>query len=82
MGDEWGEVDTRFSYCAVLCASILGPHILAMLNTSAAVSFIAQCKNFDGGFGAVPGGWECRVLILGCEQHLKDRHDDEAPFSV
>jgi geranylgeranyl transferase type-2 subunit beta len=56
MGDEWGEVDTRFSYCAILCASILGPRILAMLDTSAAVTFIAQCKNFDGGFGAVPGG--------------------------
>lgn len=23
-GDAWGEVDTRFSYCALLCLSILG----------------------------------------------------------
>jgi geranylgeranyl transferase type-2 subunit beta len=24
MGDEWGEVDTRFVYCALNCLSLLG----------------------------------------------------------
>ena len=23
-GDEWGEIDTRFTYCALSCLSILG----------------------------------------------------------
>lgn len=23
-GDQWGEVDTRFSYCALCCLSLLG----------------------------------------------------------
>lgn len=24
MGDKWGEVDTRFSYCAISCLTLLG----------------------------------------------------------
>lgn len=24
MGDKWGEVDTRFSYCGVSCLDLLG----------------------------------------------------------
>ena len=24
MGDEWGEVDNRFTFCAVACLSLLG----------------------------------------------------------
>ncbi len=52
-GDKWGEVDTRFSYCALSCLAILGR--LDAVDVTAAVSFIVSCKNFDGGFGCVPG---------------------------
>jgi len=68
MGDEWGEVDTRFSYCALSSLSLLG-----FLHTSddkdtkdqtcsspyidveKAALFVASCHNFDGGFGCIPG---------------------------
>lgn len=53
VGDRWGEVDTRFSYCALCCLAILGA--LEALDVAGAVRFIASCKNFDGGFGCVPG---------------------------
>jgi hypothetical protein len=52
-GDQWGEVDTRFSYCALSCLSLLGK--LQVINVPKAVEFILTCKNFDGGFGSVPG---------------------------
>jgi geranylgeranyl transferase type-2 subunit beta len=51
-GDEYGEVDTRFSYCAVSCASLLNG--LDHLDTKKAIEFIIKCQNFDGGFGSVP----------------------------
>ncbi len=53
-GDAWGEVDTRFSYCAVATAALLGR--LEAVDVPAAVSYLAACRNFDGGFGARPGG--------------------------
>ena len=52
-GDEWGEIDTRFSYCALLCQSILDR--MDGINVDQAVQFIVTCKNFDGGFGCTPG---------------------------
>lgn len=60
VGDEYGETDTRFTYCAVSCASLLGG--LDQLNTTAAISYLEACRNPDGyeqtydrGFGSVPG---------------------------
>lgn len=52
-GDAWGEIDTRFSYCAICCLSILGR--LDAIDVAAAVAFIDSCRNFDGGYGSVPG---------------------------
>jgi geranylgeranyl transferase type-2 subunit beta len=52
-GDEWGEVDTRFSYCALNCLSLLGR--LHQVDVPKAVEYLAACKNFDGGFGCTPG---------------------------
>ena len=56
-GDKWGEIDTRFSYCAMQCLALLGrlknPH--CFIDKDAAVNFVSSCQNFDGGFGAVPG---------------------------
>ena len=52
-GDRWGEIDTRFSYCALSCLSLLKR--LDAVNVPKAVEFIVRCRNFDGGFGSVPG---------------------------
>ena len=63
-GDEWGEVDTRFSYCAVACLSLLGA--LDRINVDAAVDFVASCRNFDGGFGSCPGGESHAGQVFTC----------------
>jgi len=52
-GDCWGEVDSRYSYCALQAAALLGA--LPALDLPAAVRYVRSCANFDGGFGAVPG---------------------------
>ena len=53
MGDSWGEVDTRFSYCALQAAALVG--VLRTLDLDAALRYIRSCRNFDGGYGSVPG---------------------------
>ncbi|KAF6140917.1 hypothetical protein GIB67_042330 [Kingdonia uniflora] len=55
-GDIWGEVDTRFSYIAVCCLSILSR--LDNINVEKAVQYVVtvSCKNLDGGLGCTPGG--------------------------
>ncbi|CAG8435033.1 7269_t:CDS:2 [Diversispora eburnea] len=52
-GDEWEEIDTRFSYCAISCLSLLKR--LDAIDVKKAIEFIMLCKNFDGGFGNTPG---------------------------
>jgi geranylgeranyl transferase type-2 subunit beta len=42
MGDKWGEVDTRFSYCALSCVAILGALQNNVINVSKAVDFIVR----------------------------------------
>lgn len=53
-GDEWGEVDTRFSYCAAATLALLGAPRDAV-DVDAAIAFLAACQNWDGGFGVRPG---------------------------
>ena len=53
VGDKWGEVDTRFSFCAVAALALLGE--LDAIDIEAAVNFVISCMNFDGGFGTRPG---------------------------
>lgn len=53
MGDEWGEVDSRFTYAAILCLSIL--RRLDAIRLDEALEFVLSCLNFDGGFGCIPG---------------------------
>jgi len=56
LGDEWGEVDTRFSFCAVATLSLVGRlRNDCPINIDACVEFILSCMNFDGGFGCRPG---------------------------
>jgi geranylgeranyl transferase type-2 subunit beta len=52
-GDKWGEVDTRFSYIAMNCLSLLG--MGDAIDVDAAVGYVLRCQNFDGAFGVVPG---------------------------
>jgi geranylgeranyl transferase type-2 subunit beta len=52
-GDSFGEVDTRFLYCAVSALSLLGK--LSDLDVEKTVSYIRTCRNFDGGFGSSSG---------------------------
>src|ERR1700722_60764 len=52
-GDAFGEIDTRFLYCAVNALSLLGR--LSDMDVDLAVSYIRQCRNFDGGFGGCIG---------------------------
>ena len=52
-GDEWGEIDTRFLYGAFNTLSLLGK--LNYIDVEKAVNYVYSCKNYDGGFGMVPG---------------------------
>lgn len=52
-GDSFGEVDTRFLYCAVNALSLLGK--LHLLDKDKTVAYIERCRNFDGGFGSCVG---------------------------
>ncbi|KOX67356.1 Geranylgeranyl transferase type-2 subunit beta, partial [Melipona quadrifasciata] len=52
-GDIWGEVDMRFSFCAVATLSLLNR--LDVIDVDKAVEFVMKCMNFDGGFGSKPG---------------------------
>lgn len=54
----------RFSYCAVSCMNILGK--LDKVNVANVVKFLEQCKNFDGGFGSVPGAESHAGQIFCC----------------
>lgn len=46
------EIDTRFSYCALLSATLLNRR--SVLDLTAAGAFLASCTNFDGGYGCIP----------------------------
>ncbi|CAG8587542.1 4640_t:CDS:2 [Paraglomus occultum] len=63
-GDEWGEIDTRFSYSALSCLSLLKR--LDAIDVQKAVEFIMKCKNFDGGFGSSPGAESHAGQIFCC----------------
>lgn len=63
-GDKWGEVDTRFSFCAVACLSLLNR--MDAINVDKAVDFVHSCMNFDGGFGSRPLSESHAGLIYCC----------------
>lgn len=52
-GGGGGEVDTRFSYCAVSILSLIGA--LDAIDGDRVAEYILECRNADGGFGATPG---------------------------
>ena len=51
-GDYAGEVDTRFSYCAVSIMALLDR--LDEIDRGKARDFVLSCQNSDGAFGGVP----------------------------
>jgi geranylgeranyl transferase type-2 subunit beta len=53
IGDQWGEIDTRFSFCAVACLKLIDS--LDVIDIDRATNFVMSCLNFDGGFGCIPG---------------------------
>ncbi|KAI9206317.1 terpenoid cyclases/protein prenyltransferase alpha-alpha toroid [Polychytrium aggregatum] len=63
-GDIYGEVDTRFVYVAISCMSILSS--LDQIDVDKAVEYINRCKNFDGGYGSVPGAESHSGQIFCC----------------
>lgn len=63
-GDKWGEIDTRFSFCAVACLSLLNR--MDAINVDKAVEFVKSCMNFDGGFGSRPLSESHAGLVYCC----------------
>ncbi|KAF8447639.1 rab geranylgeranyltransferase [Boletus edulis BED1] len=74
--DAFGEIDTRFLYIAANALSLLGR--LDAINTDRAVSYIRQCRNFDGGYGAVAGAESHAAQVFVCVAALAilDRLDE------
>eukprot|EP01135_Chromosphaera_perkinsii_P000997 Nk52_evm11s156 gene=Nk52_evmTU11s156 len=58
------EIDSRFSFCAIHCLSLLGR--LHEVDVEQAVEFILKCQNFDCGFGCVPGSESHAAQIYCC----------------
>eukprot|EP00815_Leptocylindrus_aporus_P009770 CAMPEP_0116062024 /NCGR_PEP_ID=MMETSP0322-20121206/7461_1 /TAXON_ID=163516 /ORGANISM="Leptocylindrus danicus var. apora, Strain B651" /LENGTH=347 /DNA_ID=CAMNT_0003547149 /DNA_START=35 /DNA_END=1078 /DNA_ORIENTATION=- len=67
-GDVWGEIDTRFSYCALSTLSILGllNNDDPMIDVDLAAEYVVSCRNFDGGFGCIPGAESHAGQIFCC----------------
>jgi len=67
-GDSFGEIDTRFLYCAVNALSLLGQ--LHQLDVEKTVGYVKLCKNFDGGFGACVGAESHAAQVFVCTAAL------------
>ncbi|KAK2464676.1 hypothetical protein APHAL10511_003252 [Amanita phalloides] len=63
-GDSFGEVDTRFLYCAVNALSLLGK--LHLLDKDKTAAYIERCRNFDGGFGSCVGAESHSAQVFVC----------------
>ncbi|KAF5369912.1 hypothetical protein D9758_001038 [Tetrapyrgos nigripes] len=75
-GDRFGEIDTRFLFCAVNALSLLGR--LSELDVEKTVGYIVQCRNFDGGFGSSIGAESHAAQVFVCVGALAilDRLDE------
>lgn len=63
-GDDSGEVDTRFSYCAAQALSLLGA--LSPALAESICGYVARCRNFDGGYGSCPGAESHAAQVFCC----------------
>jgi geranylgeranyl transferase type-2 subunit beta len=63
-GDVWGEVDVRFSFCAIASLALLDR--LDAIPVDKAIDFVMMCYNtIDGGFGSRPGS-ETHAGLIYC----------------
>lgn len=75
-GDKWGEIDTRFSFCALATMKLLNK--MDSIDVDKAVQFVASCRNeMDGGFGSKPGSESHSAYVYCCvgSLALTDRLD-------
>jgi geranylgeranyl transferase type-2 subunit beta len=91
VGDAWGEIDTRFTYCALSTLSLLGE--LRRVNVKLAAQYVLACRNdVDGGFGSVIGAEShagqvfCCVGALSIAQSLhlledNNNNDDDNKYN-
>ena len=70
-GDNYGEVDTRFSYCALISLYLLNKRVELDSILHKAINYIEGCRNWDGGFGASPGSESHSGNIFCCQALLK-----------
>lgn len=64
-GDKWGEVDSRFSMCALATMKLLNR--LDAINLDKAAEFVLSCNNqIDGGFGGQPGSESHSAYVYCC----------------
>ncbi|KAF5381608.1 hypothetical protein D9615_005429 [Tricholomella constricta] len=78
-GDSFGEIDTRFTYCAVSALSLLGQlHVLDGEPMERTINYIVRCRNFDGGFGSCIGAESHAGQVFVCVAALAilDRLDE------
>lgn len=69
-GDRFGESDTRFIYCALASLSLIN-RLDALTRREEVISYINSCKNFDGGYGAIPGSESHGGNIFCCISSLQ-----------
>lgn len=71
-GDEWGETDSRFLFCALNALSLLTalPHQTPdqppLIDVAAATAHVKACQNFDGAFGVEPGAESHSGQVFTC----------------
>ncbi|CAD8089400.1 unnamed protein product [Paramecium primaurelia] len=63
-GDQWGEVDARFSYCGLSSLTLLNKRDL--IDIKKAASYIKKCRNFDGSFGGIPDAESHGAYVFCC----------------
>ncbi|KAG9126091.1 hypothetical protein FRC07_004934 [Ceratobasidium sp. 392] len=63
-GDRWGEIDTRFTYCATSALSLLGE--LPKLDVERTLGYIRKCRRFYGAFGASEGAESHATQVFVC----------------
>ena len=82
--DYLGEIDTRFSYCAVSILRLLDKLSPEYINLKKATEYILSCQNFDGGFGGIPGAEShaaytfCSIAFLSVTDQIDQINRDVA----
>lgn len=67
-GDEWGETDARFTYCALACLTILRK--IDIIHVDAAADYLLRCSSYDGGFSSIPGAESHAAYTFCCVSGL------------